>query len=112
MKKLGLQLEDSPQVCLTLQLQEFPSLPFTQETMCRYVHMHVSAYGGCARGCMHVSGHVCSGTAARSRVRALPTVGPACTSLSRVGGAGILGSLSAAARRVLSTLARGGSGAV
>ena len=48
MKKLGLQLEDSPQVCLTLQLQEFPSLPFTQETVCRCVYMHVSAYAGCA----------------------------------------------------------------
>ena len=106
MKKLGLQLEDSPQVCLTLQLQEFLSLPFTQETMCRYVYMPVSAHAGCARGCMHVSVHVCSGTTAQLRVGALPT-SVHITQQSR--GAGVLGSPSAAARGVLSTLARGGS---
>ena len=68
-KKLGLQLEDSPQVCLTLQEQEFPSHEKPRADVC----MRVSAYAGYARGCTHVSVHVCSGTAAWLSVGALPT---------------------------------------
>ena len=40
-KKLGLQLEDSPQVCLTLQEQEFPSHEKPRADVCMRVSAHV-----------------------------------------------------------------------